>query len=498
MAARTGGDGRLDLDELGSVIEGAEPAGGETLADGIAVPSLAERLEDAGLLPWLRRHRGLTASLTVAACAGVVALAVHQANQLPPFDPRITASLTPLPVPAIGGWGGPEVSDRGLVEGRVLVTGVPVGEKVVVLGLAGPGLGPMSAAVLDGSQPGQYPDAAPEAMPWAATARVDCASPRSITADPAEYAVVLQRTDRWGRTSESAQPLPESAATWAQEVQSICWSEAVRDGVVLDALSVRADPMRGTVTLGVDVRNGTSLRLLAGSAPSEQDARGVRVGQSFRFNLGAGGVGETEVLITATSCDRAAAPVLGAALDRVVVGAPRGAGLLLDAASPDRRLSTTVPLAFTTDQAARVGSALREVCAGAPRVDVRQLGAPVVQSLGGPTDERQLRVRLGVRPTSGAVASVDVAGDAALPSVSSARSLPDADGTVEAVWRFTCANTPAPPVATFTVTDGGRSWPQRVTLDDEAVARAVLRSCPTVTDEALAFQGWPARILVLG
>jgi hypothetical protein len=32
-------------------------------------------------------------------------------------------------------------------------------------------------------------------------------------------------------------------------------------------------------------------------------------------------------------------------------------------------------------------------------------------------------------------------------------------------------------------------------IDDETVARAVLRSCPTVTDVALAFTGWPARVL---
>jgi len=310
--------------------------------------------------------------------------------------------------------------------------------------------------------------------------------------------VLLQRTDRWGRTSQSAQLVPESAQVWARQVQAVCWSEAVRDGVGLDALSVRADPLRGTVTLGIDVRNGTPLRLLAGSAPSEQDARGVRVGQSFRFNLGAGAVGETEVLLTVTSCDRAAAPVLGAAQDRVVVGSPRGAGLVLDAASPDRRLWTTVPLAFTTDQAARVGSALRQVCAGAPRVDVTPLGAPVVQSLGGPTDERQLRVLLAARPSSGTVARVDVAGDAGLAAVFSARSLPEADGSIEAVWRFTCASTPSPPRATFTVAERGRSWPQRLTLEDEAIERAVLRACPDQTAEALTGAGWPARVLVRG
>ncbi|MGE0818314.1 MAG: hypothetical protein AB7O74_06575 [Candidatus Nanopelagicales bacterium] len=493
MGARAGGDGRLDLDELGSVIEGASPAGGETLHDAFVAPSFAERLEDAGVLPWLRRHRGLSASLTVAACAGVIALAVHQATEPPPFDPRVTASVAPLPPERGDDVGAPPSNGR--LVARLAVTGVPPGDSVEVLEISGPGLGPSAASVL---ATGDTAADGPGSVPWTVSTAIDCTSPRSLTANPLEYAVVLQRTDRWGRTTQAAQLLPESAKDWAARVQATCWAGAVRAGVALDSLDVRSDPVRGTVTLGLGLSNSTPLRLLAGSAPAEQDDRGIKVGQSFRINLGAGSTGETEVLLTVTSCDRAAAPVLGAAQDRVVVGSPRGAGLVLDAASPDRQLWTTVPLAFTTEQAARVGSAVRAVCAGAPRAEVATLGAPVVQALGGPTDERQLRVRLDVRPASGRLVSIDVEGDAGLPAVFSARSLPDADGTVEALWRFTCANTPGPPTVALTLADGDRTWPQLARLDDEAVERAVLRSCPTQTAEALTAAGWPARVLVRG
>jgi peptidyl-prolyl cis-trans isomerase C len=44
----------------------------------------------------MRRHRVLVAAFTIAAGAGVVALALHQATQPPPLDPQVTAALTPL------------------------------------------------------------------------------------------------------------------------------------------------------------------------------------------------------------------------------------------------------------------------------------------------------------------------------------------------------------------------------------------------------------------
>jgi hypothetical protein len=489
-------DGRLDLDELGSVIEGATPAAADTVDDGLARPSLAERLEDVGVLPWMRRHRPLVVALTAAGIAGVVGLAVHQATQPPPLDPRVTAALTPLPI-AEGGWGAPS-PDRSIVVGRMLVTGVTPGETVAVAGLSGPGLGATSAAPLDGSQPGTYPDPDPRAMPWTTSATIDCASPRSLTAQPSDYAVLLERTDRWGRTVTGALPLPEQAEAWADTVRRTCWQRTVAAGVALDSLEVRTDVARGTVALGVVIRNDAPLDLLTGSAPSDLDKQGVRIGQSFRVNLPAGLGAQTEVLMTVTSCDRAAVPLVG------VLQWPDGGtealvpGITADVASPDRRLWSTVPLVFDAEEARAVGDAVAAVCAGAPALSLTPVGAPVVQALGGPTDERQMRFRLALRPSSGAVSAVDVAGDAGLPAAFSARSLPDPDGTVEAVWRFTCANTPAPPTVSMTLTDGERTWPWRAAIDAEPLARAVLRSCPTATDVALASTGWPARVLVRG
>lgn len=485
-------DGRLDLDELGSVIEDAIPAVVETLDDGLARPSLGERLEDAGVLPWVRRHRPLVTALAVAGVAGVVALAVHQATQPPPLDPRVTASLTSIPRPT-DGYGAPR-PDTGIVIGRMLVTGVPPGDSVAVAGITGPGLGATSASPLDRAQPG----ADPQATPWTASATVDCASPRSLTAEPADFAVLLQRTDRWGRTTTASRPLPDGATPWAEAVRATCWERTVAAGVALDSLEVRTDVARGTVALGVVIRNDAPLDLLTGSSPSDLDTQGVRIGQSFRVNLPAGLGAQSEVLMSVTSCDRASVPLVG------VRQGPDGGtealvpGISADVASPDRRLWTTVPLVFDAAGARAVGDAVAAVCAGAPSLAVTPVGAPVVQALGGPTDERQMRFRLALRPSSGTVAAVDVAGDAGLPSAFSARSIPAADGTVDAVWRFTCANTPAPPTVSVTLADGERTWPWRQQIDAEPLERAVLRSCPTVTDVALAFTGWPARVLVRG
>ena len=73
------GDGRLDLDELGGVLDHAAaldaPDRAEVLDDGRG-RTWGERLEDAGITPWLRRHRvavGSVAAVAVLASTGVVA-----------------------------------------------------------------------------------------------------------------------------------------------------------------------------------------------------------------------------------------------------------------------------------------------------------------------------------------------------------------------------------------------------------------------------------------
>jgi hypothetical protein len=97
MGRLADGDGRLDLDELGSVIESATAAPAtEMLEDGIGRPTVAERLEASGLTPWLRRHPLATGAVSVVMALGLASLAVHVATMPPPFDPQVVATVTPV------------------------------------------------------------------------------------------------------------------------------------------------------------------------------------------------------------------------------------------------------------------------------------------------------------------------------------------------------------------------------------------------------------------
>lgn len=498
MGVGTGGDGRLDLDELGSVIGAASSAdSAETLEDGVGRPSVAERLEDAGVLPWMRAHRPIVVSLAVAACVGVVALAIHQANQPPPFDPRVVAAVESVPVPEriIEAPSGSWIADSDLVLTRAVVSGVPTGDTIEVSGIEGPGLGASRGTAIRATS--DDPD--PAAVVWSAAATIDCASPRSLSAEPADFELALTRTDRWGRTSRASVPLPDASAAWAEQVRRTCWTRAVTAGVTVDDLAVRPDLARGTVTVGLVLANTAPLDLVAGSQPQEQDDRGVRVGQSFRVGLAAGLGAQTEALMSVTSCASVAPPLVGVPQSAEPGGAVAFLpGLPLYVASPDRRFATEVPLVLDAEQLVAVQRALDAVCAGAPEVDLRPVGAPVVQALGGPSDERQMRIALDIGLSSGEVTAVEVQGDAGLPTVFTARTVPSSPGPVEVVWRYACANTPSPPSVSVTTTDGTRAWPWRGVLDDEVLARAVLRGCSVQTAEALAEAGWPPRRLVRG
>ena len=63
------GDGRLDLDDLGEVIDGAT-----TLDEVVGEEhptTWGERLESAGVTPWVRRHRVVVAGVVSVAATTV-------------------------------------------------------------------------------------------------------------------------------------------------------------------------------------------------------------------------------------------------------------------------------------------------------------------------------------------------------------------------------------------------------------------------------------------
>jgi hypothetical protein len=111
-----------------------------------------------------------------------------------------------------------------------------------------------------------------------------------------------------------------------------------------------------------------------------------------------------------------------------------------------------------------------------------------------------MRLQLDVRRPIDRMAHVEIPGDPGLSNVYYSVADLDAGGAGPAalIWRFTCQNTPVPPMVTVTVTDGRRSWPMRTALTDTSIERAVLRACPSQSAMSLAAMGWPALLQVRG
>ncbi|MFN8168315.1 MAG: hypothetical protein U0S36_05995 [Candidatus Nanopelagicales bacterium] len=93
------GDGRLDLDDLGEVIDHAsvldDQPRAEVLDDGNG-PGWAERLEDAGITPWARRHRRPLSVAAVAVLVVVAGAIAYPRLVPPPVDPELRVRATPV------------------------------------------------------------------------------------------------------------------------------------------------------------------------------------------------------------------------------------------------------------------------------------------------------------------------------------------------------------------------------------------------------------------
>jgi hypothetical protein len=494
MGGRTDSDGRLDLDELGSVIESADVApSAETLEDGIGRPTVADLMETAGLTPWLRRHRLLTGALCSAAAFGLVAVAVHIATMPPPFDPTVVATITPVSTPdSTISLDGP---DGDIGAGWFQIDGVPDGERVVVTGIRGPGLG-----ATDGSeQLGGYFGAIPVqgAPVWSARAVIDCHDGALQPSDD-DYRLTLRKTDRWGRTSDVAVPLPVGSTRWAEVVAGVCWQRTTIDSLAITELSTRTDLARAQVSLGIRLESSLPVDAVVGTQLEELAS--VRVGQTFRSTISSRRTVDTEVLLSVLSCRDASAPqpLFPQSASYRVVSPEPGLGFALQ--STNAQQIAYVPVRFTPEQTRDVDGAIAEICADAPPVTVAALGTPQVNALGGAFSEQEMRLQLDVRRPIDRLAHVEIPGDPGLSTVY--YSVADLDagraGPAALIWRFTCQNTPVPPMVTVTVTDGRRSWPMRTALTDTSMERAVLRACPSQSAMSLAAMGWPALLQVRG
>jgi len=466
-----GGDGRLELDELGAVIDDASVLPRtETVEDPHGTPSIGERLEAAGFLPWIRRHRVLTGAVAGAAALAVVGLVVRIESAPPPVDPEIVAVVTD-PLGAMRGGG----SAGEVLLATYSVSGTKRGEEVRIDGIVGPGLRAST------SSPSELPvgDDAPDVD---VAAVLDCEDAAALTAAQDDYRLRISRTDRWGRTVSQERPLPDGGADWAQTVRVVCWSTTPSELITIDSVAVRTDLRRGDVSVQLDLSSRMPVDVQVGTENVVTDT--VEIGRTFSPLLYAGGAIGLEVLLDVRSCVDVAVPAFGSYYG---AGYPiPGPALVFVVSSTDSDDAASTTLGFTADQAARIQRALDAVCDGAPavRFDLQSAG-PAAQVR---DDALLVPVTMRLDVAGGSVGVVSIPRDDLTSEP--ALLVPDADGTVSGTWLVYCGF-PQPMQVDAEVVSGGRTYPWRTQWADEQLAAQVVAGCPSLTREVLTTYGWP-------
>lgn len=500
-------DGRLDLDDLGQVIEQASSLD-DVVGTHDAGPTIGERLESAGITPWARRHRAALAGVAAAAVA-VGSLAWFGHDPRPPDDglPHV-AVVDSLSSPGVNN------DVPGLLTSIYTIVNQRAGDTVALLGISGPGIRATSVgrAVLDSH------DDARASTPVLAV--IGCDDPRVLEATEDDYHLLVRRTDAYGRTVDAALPMPlGSQNRWALSVGGMCLQSLATTGLHVESVRAAVVPGRAQVILDVEVRNGLAHDL----ALDVLGYPGMFVRpDSSSTTVPAGATRTLHVTETVGNCE-------SARLEGMVPG-PDGQSSIgvtdrtLDVyvraltGSPDA-MSTGISLPWSAQQARPVTAAFAAACAGIPRYRLHVVAsaeAPrgivdaAVRQSGDPSTN-VLRAVVDVATDADAVTVTDVMADGgqdfgAMPQLTvidaaTGRQLSPlaAPHPVRAVsgharvtvdWMLSCSGAFSPPTARVVLMRDGRSWPLLLNVDDTGLAAGVRSVCPDVTAEMLQQSGW--------
>jgi hypothetical protein len=486
------GDGRLELDDLGSVIDRAASLDlpvAETL-EGAAGTSWVERLEDAGIAPWVRRHRVLVWVVTLLLVGVGVGGTAYRTTRPVPDDGVVAATATD----GNPGSGPPTASTGHLLSFTYAVTPARSHDTLALLGLVGPGVRATSATDNVPASPGRPVRGDVFVVP-------ECSDPRLVTAKGTDYRIQVVRVDAHGNTAIGLVDVPPgSDAQWPQTLAQACAQEWLDEGLHTESVAISRGPGSDELTLAVGLRNTLASQVAVdftrygGSLQSDNGFATLEPGSlttvpvtfrvvdctdpRFEFGLpGPDGSPMRGLSLTAT--------LLGQSVEGQPPGAQQG-----------------VPLSGA--QLDRVDTLISGVCAGAPRVSTRVLAAARTTNealtngleANGNTDVVVLRLRLRVSTAGRSVTVGDTLSRGEIlvgtqPTITTG-SGPVVGGAavVSLDWGLSCSSGANPPVVAVAVETAHRVYPVRSTIDDPVLARAVLHACPQLDPTQLAGLQW--------
>lgn len=499
-------DGRLDLDDLGQVIEQASSLD-EVVGTQDVGPTVGERLEAAGITPWVRRHRAALAGVAAAVVAvGAVAWSRH--------DPRPPDDGLPH-VAVVDSISNPGVNNDvpGMLTSIYTTVSQRPGDSVALLGISGPGIRATSVGkpVVDSH------DDARSSTPVLAV--IGCDDPRALDAREDDYRLLVRRTDSFGRVVEAQVPLPiGSQYRWGLTIGGMCLQTLATTALQVRSVRAAAVPGKAQVLLDVEVRNGLDREL-------SLDVLGypgmyVRP-DSISTTIPAGATRTLHVRENVANCEQ---PHLqGLILNPDGQSSTNVEDRTLDVyvraltASPDAT-ATGLALPWSAEQARPVRAAFDAACAGMPRYRLTVVpGSAAPRSIveravqqSGDSGTTVLRTVIDVATTAGAVTVGDVMADGGqdqgtIPQIVvvdpatgaqldplEVRAVPVVDGRARTTidWTFSCNGGAFPPGVRVVLTRDGRSWPLQIGLDTVGLAAGVQRVCPYLTAEMLQQSGW--------
>jgi hypothetical protein len=493
-------DGRLDLDDLGEVIDHAsslQPL--EILGEERSAPTWGERLEAAGVTGWVRRHRAALAVATAATLVlgtGVTAVATHRD---PPVDPIVHASVLEIPPTSsvqngdyFGGitWDG---SVRRSAYRVVLDPALEAGSSIRVLGLVGPGIRATDATAQPADPSSVSPGIDVDVI-------VDCALAPAEAAVHA-YSLVVQRTDSWGRAVTASLPTPDVNADWPREVRQSCFQERAWTGITLTSLAVHSYPSRDQVDLDLAFSSAFDAEVLIGveetsstatvGVPRVEGTAPAHGGTSFPVSL--------KVRDCRTpALEGASSPVLSD--DPQVMEWKQYPGLYLFVRSALDDVGATAVARFTPQQDAEVTAALERVCVGAPPMTATVVRATPLLLRTVPTGEVgsvTTALTLDVATTGQHVTVGDVDPTSIMFNGIPSR-IDEADGDVRSghvrlstVWAVDCSQGLVEPVPIrIDVRTPEGLFPYVEVLRDAQLKRSILSACPSIDEQSMHDAGW--------
>jgi hypothetical protein len=478
-------DGRLELDELGGVLDSAQrldsAPSDEVLAGGADQPTWGERIRATGAYAWAARHRGwLIAGAAVAAVA--VAVPSYVVANRPPdvrtsIDVRLLAFSTDSGAPQVNGLG------DGLFTAAYQVTYQEPGwTGLSIDGVVGPGIRDSSSHRM----------AAPsdELPRFLVTAAAGCDQPPGSGWFDSGFQLAVSATDDYGRVVHGTVDVPYAQwGSWGDTVGQWCW-EKVPSQLRIGPVEVRAVRDTGTVEFSVPVTNPYPFEVWVSNPYADSRWLGSDPVGSTQA-VPAQGSSVLDLRMPVSDC-RASDDGVGIdVVSRSDASSRLRPGIGTYISPYGQRYGAQLPVLFDQATQAQLEAAREEVCRGVPVVGLTSMTARPARFQTPSTQLWDVVVEMRLGSGNGARLTAEVLDD----SMQWRSQQPEAvdvvaDGSVQRLtWGVECTYVPSPPRLRL-VSASGAPLPQLLDLGIEPLRSALTRTCPGLPESDLESMGW--------